>query len=103
MKLQFHLGQSQVLDGQIWCLSMSIPLGDPSLMVPIVREATRFKATLDTVDVPSRDTAVIEGAVAAANSTIPPLPKTIARSVFTAILNSSVAFEHCVFEKFCSA
>ena len=65
-----------------------------------VREATRFKTTLDTVDVPSRDTAVIEGAVAAANSTTPPLPQTVARGVFEAILNASVPFEECVFEEF---
>ena len=65
-----------------------------------VREATRFKSTLDTVDVPSRDAAVIEGAVAAANSTHPPLPVTVARGVFEAILNASVPFEECVFEQF---
>jgi len=66
-----------------------------------VREATRFKSTLDTVDVPSRDAEVISGAVAVANNTAPPLPETIARIVFTAILNASVPFEECVFERFC--
>ena len=65
-----------------------------------VREATRFKATLDSVDVPSRDAAVIEGAVAAANGTHPPLPQTVAKGVFEAILNASVPFEECVFEMF---
>lgn len=65
-----------------------------------MREATRFKATLSTVDVPSRDAAVIEEAVAAANSTVPPLPVTVARGVFEAILNASVPFEECVFEEF---
>jgi hypothetical protein len=68
--------------------------------VALVREATRFKATLDSVDVPSRDAAVIEGAVADANSTVPPLPVTVARGVFEAILNASVPFEECVFEEF---
>lgn len=67
----------------------------------ISREATRFKATLDTVDDPSRDAAVIAGAVAAANTTASPLPKTIARILFTAILNTSVPFEECVYEQFC--
>ena len=65
-----------------------------------VREATRFKATLDTVDVPSRDEAVIEGAVEASNGTTPPLPETIARGVFEAIINASVPFEECIFEAF---
>ena len=65
-----------------------------------MREATRFKATLDTVDVPSRDAEVIEGAVTAANTTTPPLPVTVAKSVFEAILNASVPFEECVFEEF---
>lgn len=65
-----------------------------------MREATRFKATLDTVDVPSRDAAVIEGAVAAANGTKSPLPETVARGVFEAILSASVPFEECVFEEF---
>lgn len=65
-----------------------------------VREATRFKATLDTVDVPSRDAAVIAGAVAAANGTTPPLPVVVAEAVFEAIINASVPFEQCVFEEF---
>ncbi|THV51709.1 hypothetical protein BGAL_0101g00110 [Botrytis galanthina] len=65
-----------------------------------VREATRFKATLDTVDVPSRDQAVIEGAVAKANETVPRLPEVIARSVFEAIINGSVPFEECVWGSF---
>ena len=59
-----------------------------------VREATRFKATRDSVDVPSRDRQVIENAVA--NATAVHLPETIARAVFTTILNSSVSFELCV-------
>jgi hypothetical protein len=65
-----------------------------------VREATRFKATLDAVDVPSRDAQVIQGAVAAANGTTPPLPVVVARGVFEAILNASVPFEECIFESF---
>ncbi|KAH7920603.1 hypothetical protein BV22DRAFT_1097865 [Leucogyrophana mollusca] len=59
-----------------------------------VREATRFKATLDSVDVPSRDQEVIQGAEA--NATRYNLPQTIAREVFEAIINSSVPFEYCV-------
>lgn len=61
-----------------------------------VREATRFKPTLDSVDVPSRDAQVIQEAVDAANSTTPPLPASIAKVVFEAILNASVPFEECV-------
>ena len=59
-----------------------------------VREATRFKATHDTVDVPARDQEVIDGAEA--NATAAHLPKTIAKAVFSAIINSSVPFEYCV-------
>lgn len=65
-----------------------------------VREATRFKSTLDTVDVPIRDQEVIEDAVAKANETMPRLPEVIARSVFEAIINGSVPFEECVWESF---
>ncbi|KAH7351156.1 hypothetical protein BKA65DRAFT_536179 [Rhexocercosporidium sp. MPI-PUGE-AT-0058] len=65
-----------------------------------VREATRFKATLDTVDVPSRDKEVIEGAVNASRTTKPRLPETIARAVFEAIINASVPFEMCIFGEF---
>ncbi|TVY84738.1 hypothetical protein LSUE1_G000629 [Lachnellula suecica] len=65
-----------------------------------VREATRFKATLNTVDVPARDAQVVAEAIAAANSTTPPLPEVVAGAVFMAILNSSVPFEECVFEAF---
>ncbi|TAQ90091.1 hypothetical protein B7494_g1603 [Chlorociboria aeruginascens] len=65
-----------------------------------VREATRFKATLDTVDVPSRDQEVVDEAVDMANTTTPPLPRTIAKTVFEAVLNASVGFEECVFEEF---
>ncbi|KAF8803374.1 hypothetical protein BYT27DRAFT_7195690 [Phlegmacium glaucopus] len=63
-----------------------------------VREATRFKVTRNTVDVPSRDQQVIDSAVTSATALH--LPETIARAVFTTILNSSVAFELCVFDTF---
>ena len=43
---------------------------------------------------PSRDEQVINEAVA--NATAIHLPQTIARAVFTAIINSSVPFELCV-------
>ncbi|PVH89256.1 hypothetical protein DL98DRAFT_366231, partial [Cadophora sp. DSE1049] len=62
-----------------------------------VREATRFKGTLGTVDVPARNVEVIEGAVNASRTTNPRLPETIARTVFEAIINASVPFERCVF------
>lgn len=65
-----------------------------------VREATRFKATLNTVDVPSRDQEVIEGAVGKANETVPSLPEVIARTVFEAVINGSVPFEECVWRSF---
>ncbi|APA16338.1 predicted protein [Sclerotinia sclerotiorum 1980 UF-70] len=61
-----------------------------------VREATRFKATLGDVNVPSRNQEVIDGAVALANQTVPRLPEEIARGVFEAIINESVPFEECV-------
>ncbi|PPQ89344.1 hypothetical protein CVT25_003182 [Psilocybe cyanescens] len=61
-----------------------------------VREATRFKATRDVVDVPARDQQVIDDAVASASDPQINLPETIARAVFTAIINSSVPFERCV-------
>lgn len=59
-----------------------------------VREATRFKATRNSVDVPARDQEVIDRAVE--NATAYHLPKTIAKAVFGAIINSSVSFEYCV-------
>ncbi|KAL0952934.1 hypothetical protein HGRIS_007147 [Hohenbuehelia grisea] len=59
-----------------------------------VREATRFKATRDSVDVPARDEQVINDAVADAPKFN--LPQTIARAVFTAIIESGVGFEQCV-------
>ncbi|TFK31873.1 chorismate mutase [Crucibulum laeve] len=59
-----------------------------------VREATRFKATHDVVDVPSRDQQVNDGAVADAPAVN--LPQTIARAVFSAIINASVPFELCI-------
>ncbi|KAF8902589.1 hypothetical protein CPB84DRAFT_1775747 [Gymnopilus junonius] len=63
-----------------------------------VREATRFKATHNQVDVPSRDRQVIEGAVANAGAV--QLPRTIAGAVFTAIINASVPFELCIVSAF---
>ncbi|KAF6751661.1 chorismate mutase [Ephemerocybe angulata] len=64
----------------------------------LVREATRFKPTRSNVDVPSRDTEVINGAVE--GSVKVNLPEAIARAVFTAIINSSVDFELCIFDAF---
>ncbi|CAL3972882.1 unnamed protein product [Diplocarpon coronariae] len=65
-----------------------------------VREATRFKGTLATVDVPSRNTVVIEGAVNSSRETNPRLPETIARAVFETIINASVPFEKCIYGSF---
>ncbi|EKM78470.1 hypothetical protein AGABI1DRAFT_76086 [Agaricus bisporus var. burnettii JB137-S8] len=59
-----------------------------------VREATRFKATRDTVDVPSRDEQVIEQALEGAVRYR--LPQVIAKGVFSAIINASFTFELCV-------
>lgn len=59
-----------------------------------MREATRFKAMHNLVDDPARDSQVIDGAVA--NATSLHLPGTIAKAVFTEIINASVAFELCV-------
>ena len=63
-----------------------------------VREATRFKSTLDTVDVPVRDSQVIDEA--AGNASHFHLPENVAFAVFSAIINSSVPFEKCVFNSF---
>ncbi|KAF9011826.1 chorismate mutase [Cyathus striatus] len=63
-----------------------------------VREATRFKASRNVVDVPSRDQQVVDGAVADAPGL--DLPQTIAKAVFTAIINSNVPFEMCIFDSF---
>ncbi|QSZ33330.1 hypothetical protein DSL72_002918 [Monilinia vaccinii-corymbosi] len=65
-----------------------------------VREATRFKATIDSVDVPARDKEVVEKAVAKAKCLKPKLPAVIARAVFEAIINASVPFEKCVWEAY---
>jgi chorismate mutase len=59
-----------------------------------VREATRFKVTRDSVNVPARNQEVIDEAEANANTVH--LPQTIAKAVFTAIINASVPFEYCV-------
>lgn len=59
-----------------------------------MREATRFKATRDTVDVPSRDRQVIEQVLEGAIRYR--LPQVIAQGVFSAIINASITFELCV-------
>lgn len=63
-----------------------------------VREAARFKPTRNVLDVPSRNAEVIERAVAGAPSVH--LPQVVARAIFTSIINSSVAFEECVFDAY---
>jgi chorismate mutase len=64
----------------------------------LVREATRFKPTRSSVDVPSRNTQVIQQAISGAGEAN--LPRSIALATFTAILNSSIAFELCVVSLF---
>lgn len=59
-----------------------------------MREATRFKATRDTVDVPSRNRQVIEQVLEGAIRY--GLPQVIAKGVFSAIINASITFELCV-------
>ncbi|PMD32181.1 hypothetical protein L207DRAFT_393349, partial [Hyaloscypha variabilis F] len=61
-----------------------------------VKEATRFKSTIDAVDVPPRDEEVIQATVNASSTTRPRLPEIIAAGVFETIINSSVPFEKCV-------
>ncbi|TEB25477.1 hypothetical protein FA13DRAFT_1777365 [Coprinellus micaceus] len=63
-----------------------------------VREAARFKSTRSVLNVPSRNEEVVERAVTGAVEVY--LPQVVARSIFTAIINSSVVFEECVFDAF---
>lgn len=65
-----------------------------------VLEATRFKATLDSIDVPSRNQQVIDAAVANGRTKSPPLPEIVAKRVVGSIIEAGVAFEKCVFEKY---
>lgn len=59
-----------------------------------MREATRFKSTRASVNVPSRNRAVVEQAEQQAIRV--GMPVTIALAAFGAILNSSVPFEQCI-------
>ncbi|KAJ5851704.1 Chorismate mutase [Penicillium soppii] len=61
-----------------------------------VKEATRFKSTRAAVNVPSRNEAVLKQAELQAMHI--GMPVTIARAAMGAILNSSVAFEECIFD-----
>ncbi|KAK9850249.1 uncharacterized protein MYU51_012681 [Penicillium brevicompactum] len=61
-----------------------------------VREATRFKSTRAAVNAPSRNEAVLKQAEQQALHIGAPV--TVARAVMGAILNSSVAFEQCIFD-----
>ncbi|KAJ5664880.1 Chorismate mutase [Penicillium maclennaniae] len=61
-----------------------------------VREATRFKPTRDSVNVPSRNEEVVQQAEQQAEHI--GVPVIIARATFEAILNSSVPFEQCIFD-----
>ncbi|KAF3016063.1 hypothetical protein E8E15_006167 [Penicillium rubens] len=71
------------------------------VMVPIaayVREATRFKSSWASVNVPSRNEAVLKQAEQQAVHI--GVPVTIAHAAMGAILNSSVPFEQCIFEAY---
>ncbi|KAJ5146210.1 Chorismate mutase [Penicillium bovifimosum] len=63
-----------------------------------VREATRFKSTREAVNDPERNEAVIQQAEQQAVHI--GVPVTIARAAMEAILDSSVAFEQCIFDTF---
>ncbi|OQE40116.1 hypothetical protein PENCOP_c006G03408 [Penicillium coprophilum] len=63
-----------------------------------VREATRFKSTRASVNVPSRNEAVLKQAEQQAVEI--GVPVTIARAAMGAILNSSVPFEECIFDAY---
>lgn len=63
-----------------------------------VGEATRFKATIADVNVPSRNQQVIQGAVDAAPSVH--LPQIVAEIVYEGLVNSSVLFEECIFNTY---
>jgi chorismate mutase len=59
-----------------------------------VREATRFKSTRASVNVPSRNEEVVRQAEQQAVHV--GMPVTVARATFETILNSSVPFEQCI-------
>jgi len=59
-----------------------------------VREATRFKPTESSINVPSRNQEVIQGAIDGASAVH--LPQIVAKMVFESIINSSVLFEQCI-------
>ncbi|KAG1788318.1 uncharacterized protein HD556DRAFT_1403921 [Suillus plorans] len=59
-----------------------------------VREATRSKATVSDVNVPSRNEQVIQGAVDNAPSVH--LPQIVAKTVYEGIINSSAILEECI-------
>ncbi|KAJ5198929.1 Chorismate mutase [Penicillium cf. griseofulvum] len=63
-----------------------------------VREATRFKSTRASVNVPSRNAAVLKQAEQQAVHI--GVPVTIALAAMGAILNSSVPFEQCIFDAY---
>ncbi|KAG1866988.1 hypothetical protein C8R48DRAFT_703867 [Suillus tomentosus] len=64
------------------------------LRASYVREATRFKATVSDINVPSRNQQVIQGVVDNALSVH--LPQIVAKIVYEGIINSSVIFEKCI-------
>ncbi|KIJ66079.1 hypothetical protein HYDPIDRAFT_110220 [Hydnomerulius pinastri MD-312] len=63
-----------------------------------VREATRFKNTEASVDDPSRNQQVIQGAIDGAAAVH--LPQIVAKLVYESIINASILFEDCVFDTY---
>ncbi|KAG2050923.1 hypothetical protein BDR06DRAFT_827875, partial [Suillus hirtellus] len=60
-----------------------------------VREATRFKATVSDINVPSWNQQVNQGAVDNALTSVH-LPQIVAKIVYEGIINFSVIFEKCI-------
>ncbi|KAG9312224.1 hypothetical protein JVU11DRAFT_7523 [Chiua virens] len=65
-----------------------------NIQAAYVREATRFKSTEASVDDPTRNQQVIQGAIDDAPAV--GLPQIIAQMVYRNIVNSSVLFEECI-------
>ena len=59
-----------------------------------VREAARFKSNYTSINVPSRNEQVVQGAVQSAPAV--DLPQVIAKGTYEAIINSSTKFEYCI-------
>ncbi|KIM63910.1 hypothetical protein SCLCIDRAFT_1213708 [Scleroderma citrinum Foug A] len=69
-----------------------------SIRAAYVGEATRFKPTESSVNVPSRNQEVNQGAIDGAPAVH--LPQVVAKMVFESIVNSSILFEECIFNAY---